>query len=121
MPIWKLGNLFVAYYKAQLSPDFIGREDFDHIYAYYHPVLVDIPDEVFLAAVKTLFYTERISKAFRMLEIREKADHLTGEMESLKTDILLFRKGLEHYEAGHMDECRKLCEELLEKYPVIPA
>ena len=29
----KLGNLFVAYYKAQLSPDFIGREDFDHIYA----------------------------------------------------------------------------------------
>ena len=40
----KLGNLFVAYYKAQLSPDFIGREDFDHIYAYYHPVLVDIPD-----------------------------------------------------------------------------
>ncbi|MBC5778871.1 LicD family protein [Blautia difficilis] len=116
----KLGNLFVAYYKAQLSPDFIGREDFDHIYAYYHPVLVDIPDEVFLAAVKTLFYTERISKAFRMLEIREKADHLTGEMESLKTDILLFRKGLEHYEVGHMDECRKLCEELLEKYPGHP-
>lgn len=55
-----------------------------------------------------------------MLEIREKADHLTGEMESLKTDILLFRKGLEHYEAGHMDECRKLCEELLEKYPGHP-
>ena len=83
-------------------------------------MLVDIPDEVFLAAVKTLFYTERISKAFRMLEIREKADHLTGEMESLKTDILLFRKGLEHYEVGHMDECRKLCEELLEKYPGHP-
>lgn len=41
-------------------------------------------------------------------------------MESLKTDILLFRKGLEHYEAGHMDECRKLCEELLEKYPGHP-
>ena len=55
-----------------------------------------------------------------MLEIREKADHLTGEMESLKTDILLFRKGLEHYEVGHMDECRKLCEELLEKYPGHP-
>ena len=51
----KLGNLFVAYYKTQLSPDFIGREDFDHIYAYYHPVLVDIPDEVFLAAVKPSF------------------------------------------------------------------
>lgn len=91
MPI---GNweIFLLHIIRRSLADFIGREDFDHIYAYYHPVLVDIPDEVFLAAVKTLFYTERISKAFRMLEIREKADHLTGEMESLKTDILLFQQ-----------------------------
>lgn len=30
-----LSNLFGAYYKAQLSAEFIGREDYTFIYAFY--------------------------------------------------------------------------------------
>lgn len=56
-----------------------------------------------------------------MLEIREKADHLTGEMESLKTDILLFRKGLEHYEAGLWMNVGSFVRSFWKNIPVIPA
>ena len=58
----KLSALFGSYYKNQLSADFIGREDYTNIYAFYHPILVEIPDDIFYAAMLTLFYTERVSK-----------------------------------------------------------
>ena len=53
---------------------------------------MEIPDEIFYAAMLTLFYTERVSKAYRMLQIRQNLDHLSHEMEKLKEDIELFRK-----------------------------
>lgn len=36
----RLNALFGSYYKSQLSADFIGREDYTNIYAFYHPILV---------------------------------------------------------------------------------
>lgn len=115
-----LSNLFGAYYKAQLSAEFIGREDYTFIYAFYHPVLADLPDEVFMAAVQTLFYTERVSKAYRLLEIWEKQKHLTDGMQTLKMDIELFRKAADHYEFQRMEEAGRICEDLLKKYPEHP-
>ena len=47
----KLSALFGSYYKNQLSADFIGREDYTNIYAFYHPILVEIPDDVFLSLI----------------------------------------------------------------------
>lgn len=46
----------------------------------------------------TLFYTERVSKAYRMLQIRQQSDHITPEMEKLKEDIELFRKAADYYD-----------------------
>ena len=116
----KLSRLFGSYYKTQLSADFIGREDYLYIYPFYHPVLIKIPDDVFLAAMMTLFYTERVSKAYRMLQVREKLDHLSPEMETLKKDIELFRKAANEYEFQRMEEARNICHELLKKYPEHP-
>ena len=76
----KLSALFGSYYKNQLSADFIGREDYTNIYAFYHPTLVEIPDDVFYAAMLTLFYTERVSKAYRMMQVRQQL----GPSESLR-------------------------------------
>jgi len=39
-----LSNLFGAYYKAQLSAEFIGRGDLTFVFAFYFPVLADLPD-----------------------------------------------------------------------------
>ena len=116
----KLSALFGSYYKNQLSADFIGREDYTNIYAFYHPILVEIPDEIFYAAMLTLFYTERVSKAYRMLQIRQKLDHLSHEMEKLKEDIELFRKAADHYEFHRIAETEQIIEDLLKQYPDHP-
>ena len=116
----RLNALFGSYYKNQLSADFIGREDYTNIYAFYHPILVEVPDEVFYAAMLTLFYTERVSKAYRMLQIRQQSDHITPEMEKLKEDIELFRKAADHYEFHRMEEAQQIIEDLLNRYPGHP-
>lgn len=116
----KLSALFGSYYKNQLSADFIGREDYTNIYAFYHPILVEIPDEIFYAAMLTLFYTERVSKAYRMLQIRQNLDHLSHEMEKLKEDIELFRKAADHYEFHRIAETERIIEDLLKQYPDHP-
>ena len=113
----RLNALFGSYYKSQLSADFIGREDYTNIYAFYHPILVGVPDEVFYAAMLTLFYTERVSKAYRMLQIRQQSDHITPEMEKLKEDIELFRKAADYYEIHRMEEAQQIIEDLLNRYP----
>ena len=116
----KLSALFGSYYKNQLSADFIGREDYTNIYAFYHPTLVEIPDDVFYAAMLTLFYTERVSKAYRMMQVRRQLDHLSPAMEGLKEDIELFRKAVDHYEFHRMKEAEQIVNELLKKYPGHP-
>jgi len=113
----RLNALFGSYYKSQLSADFIGREDYTNIYAFYHPILVGVPDEIFYAAMLTLFYTERVSKAYRMLQIRQQSDHITPEMEKLKEDIELFRKAADYYEFHRMEEAQQIIEDLLNRYP----
>lgn len=116
----KLSALFGSYYKNQLSADFIGREDYTNIYAFYHPILVEIPDDVFYGAMLTLFYTERVSKAYRIMQVRQQLDHLSPEMEGLKEDIELFRKAADHYEFHRIKEAEQIVNELLKKYPGHP-
>ena len=116
----KLSALFGSYYKNQLSADFIGREDYSNIYAFYHPTLVEIPDDVFYGAMLTLFYTERVSKAYRMMQVRQQLDHLSPEMEGLKEDIELFRTAADHYEFHRIKEAEQIVNELLKKYPGHP-
>ena len=116
----KLSALFGSYYKNQLSADFIGREDYTNIYAFYHPTLVEIPDDVFYAAMLTLFYTERVSKAYRMMQVRQQLDHLSPAMEGLKEDIELFRKAADHYEFHRIKEAEQIVNDLLKKYPGHP-
>ena len=72
----------------QLSAGFIGREDFSNIYPFYHPTLLEIDDDTFTAAMLTLVYTERVGKAFRMLQVRENLDHLNPEMKKLQEVIV---------------------------------
>ena len=115
-----LNELFEDYYKVQLSADFIGREDYKSIYPFYHPTLVSVEDSVFQTAMLTLIYTERVSKAFRMYEVRKKSDHLTSEMEQTAEDIRQFRKAASHYEFHEMAEAEDIVDELLKKYPDAP-
>ena len=115
-----LDEIFSQYYQIQLSKEFIGREDFGNIYPFYHPVLLKISDEAFEAAMMTLICTERVAKAHRMLQIKEKLEYLTPKMQQMADDIVLFRKAACHYEMKEKEEAEAICVELLERYPDSP-
>ena len=116
-----LNQIFGDYFRVQLSADFIGREEFVHIYNFYHPVLIDIKEEVFMAAMLTLLYSEKVSKAYRMLRVREKLQGLSPAMEALLQDILTFRSAACHYEFGENRAAEWEIDPLLEKYPDNPS
>lgn len=78
----QLNEIFTKYYQVQLSSAFIGREDFGGIYAFYHPVLLEVSDVTFYAAMLTLVYTERIGKAWRMLVVKEQTGTFPSELPS---------------------------------------
>lgn len=117
----KLTEIFGEYYRVQLSADFIGREDFVNIYSFYHPVLIELDEETFETAMLTLMYTEKVSKAYRMLQLREKMGTMTARMHGFTEDIQLFRKAAGHYEFNEMEEAERIVDLLLEKYPENPS
>lgn len=116
-----LTEIFGEYYRVQLSADFIGREDFVNIYSFYHPVLIELDEETFETAMLTLMYTEKVSKAYRMLQLREKMGTMTARMHGFAEDIQLFRKAAGHYEFNEMEEAERIVDLLLEKYPENPS
>lgn len=115
-----LNQLFERYFSIQLSREFIGREDFGGIHAFYHPVLISVSEEAFYAAMLTLVYTERVGKAYRMLQLREKAGLLDEKSVKLKKDIELFRLAAADYECGRFAEAEDKVKQLLEDYPQVP-
>lgn len=116
----ELSEIFSEYFRVQCDAAMIGREDFRNIYPFYHPVLVKVDDGLFLAAVTTLFYTERVGKAFRLLQVREKLQGLKEETQRLREDILRFRRAVCLYELRELPESERMTEELLERYPGHP-
>ena len=116
----ELSDVFSKYYQAQCSAPFVGREDFVNIYRFYHPILIELEDEVFYTAVLTLFYTERAAKAWRLLQVKKQISGLNEEMKRLRKDILRFRKAVGLYESRNPEESEKICVRLLERYPAHP-
>lgn len=122
-----LAGFFSAYYEKQLSADFIGRHDkHSTLHRYYHPVLLDIDDELFELAVETLIRTERMSKARRLIELYEgyngEAEMRQGirdnkKIEELKAEILEARALINEYSIARTADLYKRVNEYLEKYP----
>lgn len=117
----KLNEIFAEYFQAQLSARFIGREDFGNIYPFYHPTLIAVEDSAFEAAMMTLFYTERVAKAYRMIQVREKLASITSQMQQLRADIELFRESAWCYEKKEWKKAEQLTDELLGRYPNHPS
>lgn len=116
----QLNEIFTKFYQVQLSSAFIGREDFGGIYAFYHPVLLEVSDVTFYAAMLTLVYTERIGKAWRMLVVKEQTGTFPSELAQLKSDIELFRRAVCDYEFKRYQEAEDTMVPLMERYPEVP-
>ena len=116
-----LSEIFSEYFNAQLSAGFIGREDFANIRKFEHPTLIDIPQPRFDAAMLTLFYTERISKAFRLLGLVKETKGLSEASGQLYEDIILFRNAVKEIEEGKEDQAAQTCGMLCAAYPENPS
>ena len=141
----RLNYVFEEYFRVQLSAEFIGREDFSNIYRFYHPTVLELDEEERKAAVYTLFYTERISKADRLMKIwksqREKGwnakfqrtvDFGAGLIrrgsrsricfeDIMLQDIALFRMAADYTEQGKPESAKAIIDGLLERYPENPS
>ncbi len=116
-----LSDIFSDYFTAQLSASFIGREDFANIRKFYHPTLIEIRENQFDAAMLTLFYTERISKAYRVMGLVRNTKGLDETCGLLYQDIERMRLAVTGIEEGRETEAAEICDTLNERYPANPS
>ncbi|MEG0830372.1 MAG: LicD family protein [Anaerovoracaceae bacterium] len=114
----ELSDFFEEYYTSQGSRDNIGRRDYSGIYRFNNPGLIDINDDVMYVAVMTLIHTNRIAKASRFIEVRERIkSNMNEKLKFAKALIGEIREAISDYDLGHKDEAYKKVETLSQKYP----
>lgn len=100
-----LAGILRDYLRAQCDRGLIGRHAYDDIYRFNKPVLADVPDRVFEAALWALMETERIRFAHRLIEIREQQGReLSAAMAEVKQAIKLFRTACNCCSHGELDK-----------------
>ena len=101
MSLEDLEWVFADFYTHQTSAALAGREDYMGIYRYHHPIYIDLGDDTLEIALQHLIRTNRIGKAWRILEIREYAKgSLPESLESVRDIIRELRKPMSLYDAG---------------------
>ncbi|MGN0476412.1 MAG: LicD family protein [Ruminococcus sp.] len=108
----RLEEIFSEFFALQFDKDYFGRDDYDNVYKYRHPIIIKIPDDMADKAVYTLFNRNKISKALRMIQVYEDKNRATEFMLDLKEEIMSFRNAvhnlsLESYNSAY-DETYKL-------------
>lgn len=109
-----LDKLFDEYYNKQNDRILSGREDFAGAYRYLNPILIDIDDDVFYAAMMVLINTNRMSKAMRFIEIKEKNGDLSDRVKAAKKTILNIREVVSFYDIGETDKAFEIACRLYE-------
>lgn len=116
-----LAPFFAKYFEWQLSRPTIGRDDWNGAWRWFNPYLGQLEADLFQGAIESLMWTERIGMAWRLLFIKEEYyGGLTEQLESLKEDILTFRKAVNLFQAHKLDQGEALVDGLLSKYPELP-
>ena len=112
-----LEEFFSEFITLQFSKEYFGRNDYNDVYKYKHPVVIKIPSDVADKIIMTLFVRGKISKAMRMIEVYEQRKKVTPFMTQMKKDILLFRQAVHNVSIGNLSEADRLSEQLFRKEP----
>ena len=111
-------KLFSAYYAEQGSRDLIGREDFSGIGYFINPVLVDIEEDWFVAAVSALVHCNKMSKAMRFIDVWESnKGNLPEAVRELREFVLAVRRAISEYDVGNREFAYAETERLYRAYP----
>ena len=112
-----LEEIFSDYIALQFRKDYFGRDNYNDVYKYRHPVLLKLPDEIADKIVLTLFNRNNISKAMRYITVTEQKKAVTPYMLKLKRDILFFRETVHNTSIGKLVDAEEQSEYLYKKYP----
>lgn len=112
-----LEEIFSDYIALQFCKDYFGRDNYNDVYKYRHPVLLKLSDEIADKIVLTLFNRNNISKAMRYITVTEQKKVVTPFMLGLKRDILFFREAVHNTSIGKLVDAEEQSEYLYKKYP----
>ena len=110
--------VFGEFYRCQNMPELAGREEYLTINRYYDPVYIDIGDDLLEVALLNLIDTNRVGKAARILEIRNRAaGDLPDGLNAVRSmlDAVRLTRSLE--DLGLVDEADDMADSVLEKRP----
>jgi lipopolysaccharide cholinephosphotransferase len=113
----RLEEIFSDFYALQFSKEFFGRDDYDNVYKYRHPVILKIQPDMADKAVYTLFNRNSISKALRMINVYQQKHKSTPFMDSLKNEIMLFRNAVHIVSVGDEEKALTGVQELYSRHP----
>lgn len=111
-------TLFREYYVWQNSANFSGRDTYQQYYRYQNPILIELPDDMLLIALRVQFDIGRASKSWRTLEIyEEKKGTLPPKLARLRMDISQLRTAQNFYGLGKKEQALGELKEVLKKCP----
>jgi phosphorylcholine metabolism protein LicD len=115
---YELSKLFEKFYEEQLSRNQVGREDYLGISRFENPVFCGVSDDILSVAVMVLIHTNRVAKAARLLEIREREqDPIDEKLQHAKMLIGRIRSAISCYDLGRIEESFAITEKLFTEYP----
>lgn len=113
----RLEEIFEEFLALQFSKQYFGRDDYNDVYKYRHPVLLRIQKDVADKFVMTLFNRNKISKAMRYITVCEQKNFLTPFMKKLKKEILRFRRAVHNFSVNKMEEALNQTAYLADRFP----
>lgn len=118
LPVSALADLFEEYFAFQFNRETIGREDDLKIYRFNNPVLVDLEPDFFYAAVYTLFHTQGIAKAKRLIDIWKQHHEVDERLAQIENSIQIYREAMNLFiDEDNPYEAEKLVNSLLDIFP----
>lgn len=115
-----LEALLGEYLQWQTSAEMVGRHADKAAYRYLHPLLIPVPDDVFVSMLFVLMARRRISMASRMLELRRQAGlPVQGKMLEVEEGLENLRSSMNDYQYGRFDEGLQKANGLVERFPYV--
>lgn len=112
-----LEEIFDEFRQLQFHKHYFGRDNYNDVYKYKHPVILKIQEDMIDKFVYTLFNRNNIYWAIRTIRVYKQKNRATEFMLTLEKDILLFRDTVHKTSIGHLEEALPQAEKLLNKHP----
>ena len=114
----KLKDVYSEFLSIQLSPQTIGREDYRGIARFMQPLYSDIDDEMLYPLLIYMIHTNKMSKALRLLDVRNQAKGNRSErLEQCRKIVSDVRKAPSTYDLGDIEKAYDIASEMIQKYP----